>query len=151
MMKPRMILIVAFLLAVGFPRFEQQGLSYQRFLWSSEWMKREYPSPGFLFRIGSVEDALMWNRVRLGFPFGATTIDCRLSDWVIQGRVELHALGMNLILLGIPAVALFGFIKLVRRVSLVEEKCFPNEGTDTRSTPSILRRGEDDEGARGCG
>jgi hypothetical protein len=114
-------------------------------------MKREYPSPGFLFRVGSVEDALMWNRVRLGFPFGATTIDSRLSDWVVQGRVEVHAMGLNLILFGIPAFALFGFIKLVRLISLVEEKCFPGKGTGGGSAPSILRRGEDDKDSKGGG
>ena len=148
-MKPRLILIAAALLALGFPRLEQQGISYQRFLWTSEWMKREYPSPGFLFRIGSVEDALMWNRVRLGFPFGATTIDSRISDGVIQGRVEIYAMGMNLILLGGPAVALFSFIKLVRLVSVVEEKCFPVDASEAAAT--IFQSGEQDKDADGGG
>lgn len=151
MMKPRVILMAATLLALGFPRFEEQGNSYQEFLWTSEGMKHEYPSAGFLFRIGSVEGALMWNRVRLGIPFGATTIDSRLSDGVIQGRVEVHAMGMNLILLGGPAVALFSFIKLVRLVSVVEEKCFPAEGTEAESAASSLQRREDNMDAKGGG
>lgn len=105
-MKPRAIMIVATLLAVGFPRFEEQGKSYQKHLWTSAGMKAEYPSSGFLFRIGSIEGARMWNRVRLGFPFGAPTIDSRLSDGVVQGRVELIPLATNLLLLGIPGLGL---------------------------------------------
>jgi hypothetical protein len=115
-MKPYLIVVLAFLAAIGFPRFSQQGYSYQHFLWTSEWMKTEYPSSGFRFEVGHASGALMWNRTRLGFPLGATTIDSRLSDRVFQARVETSALLLNVLILGFPACILFVFFTAVRRI-----------------------------------
>ena len=78
-------------------------------------METEYPSPGLRFEIGHVSGALMWNRTRLGFPFGATTIDSRFSDGVVQGRVETSALLSNVLILGIPACISWGFFTIVGR------------------------------------
>jgi hypothetical protein len=131
-MKPYLILLLAISVAIGFPRFSQQGYSYQNFLWTSEWMKAEYPSSGFRFEFGRIDDALMWNRVRLGFPLGATTIDSRFSDHVLQGRVETTALLFNVLILGFPASILLGFLTVARRIR--------------RSNDHNQRRGEQDGG-----
>jgi hypothetical protein len=116
MKKPYLIIVLAIVVAVAFPRFSQQGLSHQEFLWTSEWMKTEYPTPGFRIEIGHTSGALMWNRARLGFPLGATTIDSRISDGVIQGRVETSALLFNVLLLALPACILCGFLTIAGRI-----------------------------------
>ena len=112
-MKASLVAIGYLLVAVFWPRFTQQGLSYQHFLWTSEWMKREYPTDGFLFRRGQVDGALMWERVRLGFPLGSTTIDYRPGDNVVQGRVETHAIFVNLVFLAPFAAGLYFFLRAI--------------------------------------
>jgi hypothetical protein len=101
-MRAKYIVLLTVALAIFFPRIEKQGYSYQEFLWTSSWMKDQCPSQGFIFRYGEVDGALMWRRVRLGFPLGATTIDSRVSDSVIQGRIETSAILLNLIIVGLP-------------------------------------------------
>lgn len=113
-MKVRYIILIALLLATVFPRFQKQGISYQRYLWTSEWMKETYPSYGFLFKIGEVEGALVWDRLRLGFPLGAITIDSRLTDKVVQGRVETGAIIFNSLIAGVPATCIILLILLRR-------------------------------------
>ena len=78
-------------------------------------MKRTYPSPGFLFRFGEVEGALVWNRIRLGLPLGAITIDSRLGDGVVQGRVETTAVLLNVVVVGIPTAVLLALVATYRR------------------------------------
>lgn len=116
-MKARYILLIGLTVALFFPRFEQQGLSYQESLWTSEWMKERYPSSGFLFRVGEVDEARMWNRLRLGFPLGAVTIDSRFSDQVIQGRVETGAVLFNVCVIGPPTCGAVIATLLMRRWS----------------------------------
>jgi len=109
--KAILVVIGYLLVAVCWPRFSRQGFSYQDFLWTSEWMMREYPSDGFLFRRGHVDGALMWQRLRFGFPFGSTTIDYRLDDQVIQGRVETGAIAGNLVILAPFAAGLYCLLR----------------------------------------
>lgn len=97
-MKKRWIIFALILPAVFYPRFETPRISYQHFLWSSEWKKKAHPTPGFLFKFGETKEAQTWSRIRLGFPFGATTVDTKASKRVIQGRIETKALFLNILI-----------------------------------------------------
>ena len=136
-MKARWLILIGVGVALLFPRFEKQGYSYQEFLWTSEWMKREYPSYGFLFKSGHVEGALMWNRTRLGFPFGAATIDTRLSDGVVQGRVETGAMLLNLLVVGLPIINIAGIMFLRGKLKSNTNK--PNKVAHTNLLPAQSR------------
>jgi len=89
-------------------------------------MKREYPSYGFLFKSGHIEGALMWNRTRLGFPLGATTIDARISDGVVQGRVETGVMLLNLLVVGLATIGIAG-------IMFLREKLRPNTNKPNKS------------------
>lgn len=115
---------------------------YQHFLWTSEWMKNEYPSPGFIFQFGKIEGALMWHRTRLGFPLGAVTIDSRMKDHVIQGRVETRAILFNLAVLLSPVLA---FLATRRFAGMIGLKL------DASAPSTLLQEAEQDGAGKSCG
>ncbi|MES2598903.1 MAG: hypothetical protein V4662_26460 [Verrucomicrobiota bacterium] len=104
-------MIIYLSVAVFWPSWTKQGLSYQDFLWTSEWMKKEYPNEGFLFRRGQVKGTHMWERLNLGLPTGATTIDYLPSHKVIQGRVEVRPMIFNMIFFAPFALGLYCLLR----------------------------------------
>jgi len=89
-------------------------------------MKKEYPTPGFIFQFGKIEGAFLWHRTRLGFPLGAITIDSRMKDHVIQGRVETRAILFNLAVLLSPVFAFLATRRFAVKIGLKLDASAPS-------------------------
>jgi hypothetical protein len=91
------------LLACIFPRHETLSHTYQTSLWTYPFNNKALTfakkPPEICCRFGGrlpQFDLIEWDRFRLGYPFGAITIDCQSDNGILQVRGELAFLAVNL-------------------------------------------------------
>ena len=114
-------LVVAMLL----PSFSSMDMSYQTSLWTYTKSRRALSisrnPASFWIQIPVAEpdsrSLLHWNRLQLGFPFNATTIDFQGDSPRIQARIELWFLGLNLAMIVPISFVLFCVINIVRVIN----------------------------------
>jgi hypothetical protein len=121
--------IIIFPLAIALitlllPGFQTVQNAYQTGLWTSNVYPPE-KATGFTFKLGgdigySLEK---WNRIRLGFPFKAVTIDFQLKYKILQARIEISAIVVDVLLMSVLGfgviIFFFGIRKLIKRRRLL--------------------------------
>jgi hypothetical protein len=100
---------------VFFPRLPEKMMADESLLWTSPAgmgaKKIEYHD--FFFMGGSVNPSSgipMWNRIRLGAPFAAVTIDKMVGSPRWMARIEIQFIILNLI----AAIGIFGIFKKLK-------------------------------------
>lgn len=96
MRKALLFILPLFLVATVLPSFDKQQ-AYQDFLWTA---RRDWWQAGGWQYDNAVEvtGIAEWDRLRLGFPLKATTLDRRSEEGAWQMRIEDRCLYLNLIM-----------------------------------------------------
>lgn len=112
-------------LAILLPSFSSVDMAYQTSLWTYTNSRRIFSitrdPPSFWIQIPMAEpdfrSLVDWNRLQLGFPFKATTIDFQGGTPRLQARIELWFLGLNLAMILPISFVLFCLINTFRVIN----------------------------------
>lgn len=119
------LIIVAVSLLTPGP-YEKMENAYHSGLWTYDyynvpaskkhWYSRRY------FTIQNVDHGNVgtepWNRFRFGFPFRGVTVDSNVERFLVQGKIEVDFLLLNIILNGLIFLFGYGVFEMYKKIRL---------------------------------